>query len=162
MGKNQGVSLLSHGDQLEKETWTKLEPYLSKYEAVWRMHVVPLRSPGSIYLRSGIDPNLETFAMNSYTAYVNMTRALGKIESNADDLKFSEEIWANLQRAVEVAIKAAKAWSQFYRDRTKKDARINTAQLDSAEISVKVYRNRLHDPIQATLKDDRISCYSLL
>jgi hypothetical protein len=44
-------------------------------------------------------------------------------------------------------------WSQFYRDRTGKDARINTAQLDSAEIRVKVYRNRLHDPIQATLKD---------
>jgi hypothetical protein len=118
------------------------------------MQVVPLRAPGSIYLRLGINPNLETFAMNNYTAYVNMTRALTKIESNADDLKFAEEIWANLQRAVEVAIKAAKAFSEFYRDCTRKEARINTEQLDSAETSVKIYRNRLHHPILATLKDE--------
>ena len=154
MDTDQGVSLLSHGDQLEKETWTKLESCLSKYEVVWRMHVVPLRAPGSIYLRFGIDPNLETFAMNNYTAYVNMTRALGKIESNADDLKFAEEIWANLQRAVEVASKATEAWSKFYRDCTGKDAQINTEQLESAKRSVKIYRNRLHHPILATLKDE--------
>jgi len=154
MDADQGISLLSHGDQLEKETWTKLEPYLSKYEVVWRMHAVPLRAPGSIYLRFGIDPNLETFAMNNYTAYVNMTRALKKIESNADDLKFAEEIWANLQRAVEVASKAAKAFAEFYRDCTRREAKINTEQLDSAETSVKIYRNRLHHPILATLKDE--------
>ena len=68
MDTDQRVSLLSHGDQLEKETWTKLEPYLSKYEVVWRMQVVPLRAPGSIYLRLGINPNLETFAMNTHAA----------------------------------------------------------------------------------------------
>ena len=107
---------------------------------------------GSIYLRFGIDPNLETFAMNNYTAYVNMTRALGKIESNADDLKFAEEIWANLQRAVEVASKATEAWSKFYRECTGKDAQINTEQLESAKRSVKIYRNRLHHPILATSK----------
>ena len=77
---DQGISLLSHGDQLETETWTELKTYLSKYEIIWRILVVPLRAPGSIYLRSGINPDLETFAMNNYTAYVNMTRALRKIE----------------------------------------------------------------------------------
>jgi hypothetical protein len=154
MNTDQGISLVSHGDQLEKETWTKLKPYLSKYEVVWRMHVVPLRAPGSIYLRFGIDPNLETFAMNNYTAYVNMTRALSKIESNTDDLKFAEEIWANLQRAVEVAGKAAKAFSEFYCDCTRKEAKINTEQLDRAETSVKIYRNLLHHPMLATLKDE--------
>ena len=154
MEPDQGILLLRHGDELETETWTALEPYLSKYEEVWRMHVVPLRAPGSIYFRPGIDPNLETFAMNNYTAYVNMARAFWKIESNADDLKFAEEIWANLQRAVEVAIKAAKAFSDFYRDCTRNEARINTERLDSAETSVKIYRNRLHDPVLATLKDE--------
>ena len=154
MDTDQGISLLSHGDQLEKKTWTKLKPYLPKYEIVWRILVVPLRAPGSIYLRSGIDPNLEAFAMNNYTAYVNMTRALCKIESNADDLKFSEEIWANLQRAVEVASNAARAFSKFYRDCTRKEAKINTEQLDSAARSVKKYRNRLHHPILATLKNE--------
>jgi hypothetical protein len=48
--------------------------------------------PGLSISGQGIDPNLETFAMNNYTAYVNMARALRKIESNADGLKFSEEI----------------------------------------------------------------------
>jgi hypothetical protein len=153
MEPDLGISLLRHGDELETETWAKLEPHLSKYELVWRMHVVPLRAPGSIYFRSGIDPNLETFAMNNYTAYVNIARALGKIESKADDFKFAEEIWANLQRAVEVALKAVKAFSDFYRDCTRKEARINTERLDSAETSVKIYRNRLHHPVLATLKD---------
>ncbi len=154
MGKNQGVSLLSQGDQLEQETWTKLEPYLSKYEVVWRMHVVPLRDRDSIYMRSGIDADLETFAMNNYTAYINMARALDKIDSNADDLKFAEEIWANLQRAVEVARKAADAFSKVYGECTRKDIRFNTQRLDGAEASVKIYRNRLHDPIPATFKDE--------
>jgi len=154
MDTDQSVSLVSHGDQLEQETWTTLEPYLSKYEVIWRMHVVPLRAPGSIYMRSGINPDLETFAMNNYTAYVNMTRALNKIESDADGLKYAEEIWANLQRAVEVAKKAADAFSNFYREYTKKEVKINTQQLDSAEASVKIYRNRLHHPILATLKDE--------
>jgi len=154
MDIDQGISLLSHGDQLEKETWSKLEPYLSKYEVVWRMHVVPLRETDSIYLRPGIDADLETFAMNNYTAYVNMTRALDKIDSNADDLKYAEEIWANLQRAVEVAKKAADAFSKVYGECTRTGTRINTQQLDSAEASVKIYRNRLHDSIRATLKDE--------
>jgi len=154
MDIDQGISLLSHGDQLEQGTWATLEPYLSKYEVVWRTHVVPLRIPGNIYLRPGINTNLERFAMNNYTAYVNMTRALSKIESRPDDLKYAEEIWANLQRAVEVAIKAAKAFSDFYRECTKEEVKISTQQLDSAEASVKVYRNRLHDPILGTVKDE--------
>ncbi len=153
MEPNQGISLLRDGDELETETWPQLQQYLSKYEVVWRMHVVPLRAPGSIYLRRGIDPNIETFAMNNYTAYVNMARAWRKIESKADDFKFSEEISANLQRAVAVALKAAKAFSNFYRGCTRKEARINTERLDSAETTVKVYRNRLHHPVLATLKD---------
>jgi transcriptional regulator len=154
MDRDQGVSLVTHGDQFEQDTWTKLEPYLSKYEMVWRMHVVPLRNAGSVYLRSGIDADLETFAMNNYTAYVNIARALEKIDSNADDLKYAEEIWANLQRAVEVAKKAEAAFSKVYRECTRKDARIDTQRLECAEESVKTYRNHLHDPIPATLKDE--------
>jgi hypothetical protein len=154
MDTDQVISLARQGDQFEQETWTNLEPYLSKYEVVWRMHVVPLRSRDSIYLRPGIDANLETFAMNNYTAYVNMARALEKIDTNADDLKYSEEIWANLQRAVEVAKKAADAFSRVYGECTRSETRINTLQLDNAEESVKIYRNRLHDPIPATLKNE--------
>ena len=138
MDTDQGVSLVNQGDQLEQETWTKLQPYLSKYEKVWRLHVVPLRDINSIYLRPGIDADLETFAMNNYTAYVNMARAFEKIESNADDLKYSEEIWANLQRAIEVAKKAADAFSKVYGECSRSNARINTLQLDNAEASIKI------------------------
>jgi len=157
MDTDRGISLLRDGDELEKGTWTELERYLSKYEVVWRMHVVPLRAPGTIYLRAGINPNLEIFAMNNYTAYVNMARALEKIGRNADDLKFAEEIWANLQRAVEVALKAAQAFSELYCDCTRKEAKFNSEQLDRAETSVKIYRNRLHHPILATLKDENLT-----
>jgi len=138
MDTDQGVSLVNQGDQLEQETWTKLQPYLSKYETGWRLHVVSLRDTNSIYLRPGIDSDLETFAMNNYTAYVNMARAFEKIESNADDLKYPEEIWANLQRAVEVAKKAADAFSKVYGECSRSDTRINTLQLDNAEASIKI------------------------
>lgn len=103
----ENVSLLKDGDQIERSTWGKLQPYLSKYELIWRAVVVPLRVKGSIYFQEGIDENLERFAMNNYTAYVNMVRALEKIESKADELKYAEEIWANLQRALEVARKGS-------------------------------------------------------
>ena len=46
----------------------RLRMFLSKYEVLWRMHVEPLRSSNSIYLRDGIDADFETFAMNHYTA----------------------------------------------------------------------------------------------
>lgn len=151
----ENVSLLKDGDQIERATWGKLQPYLSKYELIWRVVVVPLRIPGSIYFQKGIDENLERFAMNNYTAYVNMVRALEKVESKADELKYAEEIWANLQRALEVAKKAADAFSKAFSEFTRKDANIDTQQLDNAEESVKVYRNRLHHPILATLKDEQ-------
>ena len=63
MDADQGISIASQGDHVEQETWSRLEPYLSKYELVWRTLVVPLRVTGSIYLRPGIDADLETFAM---------------------------------------------------------------------------------------------------
>jgi hypothetical protein len=59
MDTDQGVSLLEDGDKFEREWWARLKPYLLNYDVVWRMHVVPLRSPGSILLRAGIDEDLE-------------------------------------------------------------------------------------------------------
>jgi hypothetical protein len=92
--------------------------------------------------------------MNNYTAYVNMARAWQKI-NNDDELKFPEEIWSNLQRTVEVAIKAADAFSRLYRECMGNEFKIDTQKLDKTEASVKEYRNRLHDPMQGTLKDEQ-------
>jgi hypothetical protein len=113
-----------------------------------------LRCEDSIYLRDGIDPDLETLAMCNYTAYVNVARALKKIDAMADELRFSEEIWANLQRAVEVGTKAAGAFEKVYESSTRRKLKLDIRQLESAEIDIKKYRNRLHEPIPATIKDD--------
>lgn len=83
-----------------------------------------------------------------------MSRALDKIEKKADDLKYPEEIWANIQRAIEVAKDAAGAFAKVYRECTRKEARIDTQKLEGAEESVKAYRNRLHFAIPATLTDE--------
>jgi hypothetical protein len=56
-----------------------------------------------------MDEDFETLAMCNYTTFVNVARAFHKIESRSEDFKFSEEIYANLQRTAEVAIKTVDA-----------------------------------------------------
>ena len=73
-----------------------------------------------------------------------------------DDLKFSEEIWANLQRAVEVGKKAAAAFEKVYEACTRSPLKLKINQLESAEENIKEYRNRLHHPVRATIKDAMI------
>lgn len=147
-------SLLIDGDELERETWEELQGYISQYETIWRFFSMPLRQENSIYFRAGIDPDLELLAMCNYTAYANVARALKKIKTMEDDLKFSEEIWANLQRAVEVGKKAAESFEKVYTSSTGRDLKLDCRQLEGAEAEIKKYRNRLHDPVPATIKDD--------
>jgi hypothetical protein len=147
------VSLSESGDAMEREWWPQLQPYVSKYEVLWRMHVEPLRSRGSIHLRDGIDKDFEIFAMNHYTSYVNLARAFDKIERRSEDLKYAEEIWSNLQRAAEVAINATNAFTNIYRECTRAEPRVNTAKLLNVLQSIKEYRNLLHDPMPGTAKD---------
>src|SRR5947199_2656826 len=64
-------NLTDHGDAVERSTWPTMKSYISKYETLWQMHVEPLRNPGSIALRRGIDPDFEVFAMNHYSTYIN-------------------------------------------------------------------------------------------
>jgi hypothetical protein len=147
-------SLLKDGDELERETWEELRNYIGLYETVWHFFSEPLRRERSIYFRNGIDHDLEMLAMCNYTVYVNVARALKKIKTMEDDLKFSEEIWANVQRAVKVGKKAAEAFEKVYASSTGRDSKLDCRQLESAEEQIKKYRNRLHDPIPATIKDD--------
>jgi len=147
------VSLSESGDAIERETWPQLKNYLSKYEVLWQMHVEPLRSTGSIYLRDGIDEDFEVLAMNHYTTYLNLVRAIRKIESRLDDFAFAEEIWANLQRATEVAKKAASAFVKLCEECTGKPLQLNLLKLDQLESDIKLYRNLLHGPMPGTVKD---------
>ena len=102
--ENREITIRSDGDQIERDNWEVLQPYIHRYEIVWRLLVEPLRSSGSIYLRDGIDETFEEFAMCHYTTYVNLARALEKIDSCADDFKFAEEIWANLKSSAQLSI----------------------------------------------------------
>jgi hypothetical protein len=51
------------------------------------MHVEPLRNPGSIALRRGIDADFEVFAMNHYSTYINLVRAHDKIQVKCDHFR---------------------------------------------------------------------------
>jgi hypothetical protein len=153
-GSNGALSLQCDGDELEQQTWGELKDYIGLYETIWRTFSAPLRREQSIYFRDGIDPDLETLAMCNYTAYLNVARALDKIKKLEDDLKFSEEIWANLQRAVEVGKKAASAFERVSDTCTGSKRKLDIHQLEGAEEAIKKYRNRLHDPVPATIKDD--------
>jgi hypothetical protein len=153
--ENREITIRSDGDQIERDNWEVLKPYIHRYEIVWRLLVKPLRSSGSIYLRDGIDGTFEEFAMCHYTTYVNLARALEKIDRCADDFKFAEEIWANMHRAAEVAIKAVAAFRAIYKDciMPRRNPSVNTGQLEKMEGSLKKYRNTLHDPMIGTAKE---------
>jgi hypothetical protein len=125
-----------------------LQGYISLYERIWLFFSMPLRRENSIYFRDGIDPDLEMLAMCNYTAYANLARALEKINSMEDDLKFSEEIWANLQRAVEVGQKAADAFDNVYTSSTGRAFKLDRRQLESAVTQIKKYRT--YDPRRLT------------
>jgi hypothetical protein len=151
-------TIRSDGDQIERDNWELLAPHIHHYEIVWRLLVASLRSPGSIYLRDGIDEVFEEFAMCHYTTYLNLARALAKIDASADDLKFLEEIWANMHRASEVAIKGVAAFRTIYKDcvMPRQNPAVNTLQLEKLEGGLKKYRNILHDPIMGTAKDQGV------
>jgi MFS superfamily sulfate permease-like transporter len=151
--KHPLVLLSEEGDEIEQAWWPQLHQYISRYETIWQMHVEPLRSQNSIYLRDGVDEDFQIFAMNHYTTFVNLSRAFDKIERRSDDFKYAEEIWSNLQRAAEVTMKATEAFTKIYRTCTRAEPRINTAKLDAVHESIKVYRNLLHHPMRGTVKD---------
>jgi hypothetical protein len=148
------AALLTEGDEIERSEWPALRRFFPSYESLWRRHVYPLRCQGSIYFRRGIDERFEQMAMNHYTTFVNLARARQKIETKVDDLKFWEEIYANLQRAAEVAVKTVEVFREICQECLGKRSAINTTGLAQVQESLRRYRNFLHDPVLATLKDE--------
>jgi len=80
-------------------------------------------------------------------------RSREKIETKSDDLGFAEEIWAQLQRAVELVIKEAEAFDRIYLGAANKRPRVDTTDLHELQSSIGEYRNILHEPIQASIKN---------
>jgi hypothetical protein len=149
-----GVCLQDDGDEIERTSRERLRSYIHRYEDIWLLLVEPLRASRSIMFRDGIDEDFEEFAMCHYTTYVCLARALDKIERQPEDLKYSEEIWSNLHRAAEVAVKAVGAFNEIHLACTtpRRKAKIDTVGLQKIEIVLKKYRNTLHDPVIGTAK----------
>lgn len=155
------LTLRNDGDDIERKNWDRLEPHVHRYEEVWLTLVAPLRGRGSIQFRKGIDGDFEEFAMCHYTTYVNLARALEKMESRQDDLKFADEIWSNLQHSAEVATKAIAAYKKIYLacSMPRRDPKINISPLEKIIGVLKRYRNSLHDPIIGTAKRDGVRLF---
>lgn len=146
------------GDEIERNNWERLKPYVHRYEEVWRVLVAPLRAPNSIMFSDGIDGQFEEFAMCHYTSYVNLARAVNKMDAKLDDFKFAEEIWANLHRAAEVSIKAVDAFKEIFLacSMPRQRPSVHTNGLEAVESVLKEYRNTLHDPMFGTAKLDGV------
>jgi hypothetical protein len=153
-GSGVELTISKDGDEIERNNWEGLKQYAHRYEDVWRILVAPLRAPDSIWFRDGIDKDFEEFAMCHYTTYVNLARALDKLLSRRDDLKFADEIWSNMQHSAEVATKAIDAYKKIHLacSMPRRNPRINTTRLEDIKGVLKKYRNSLHDPIIGTAK----------
>jgi hypothetical protein len=147
------ASLADEGDDLERESWPDLKMYFPGYEVFWRLHVHPLRSSGSVFLREGLDEDLERMAIFHFSTYVSLARGFSKIKNRSEDFKYFEEIYANLFRASELAGETIHQFCLVYRQCLKNEIAIHTEKLVKVSAQLRVYRNLIHGNILATLRD---------
>jgi hypothetical protein len=136
------------GDAIEQKTWPEIKPFFPHYEEFWRQHLYPLRAPGTVQPRQGLDEQFELLAMNHYSVYVSLTRADAKLASAAD-LLFPDEIYWNLFRACELAAKVIWLFSDICSNCGAGRPPINQKPLNRARERICHYRHLIHRPIQA-------------
>jgi hypothetical protein len=142
------------GDRIERETWETIGPYFPHYEVFWRLHIYPLRAKNSIHVRDGIDENLQLLAMLHYSIYVNLARARKKIEDRADELRFFDEIYANLQRSCELAVTLVSVFDRIHRRFVPRAPGVNNAPLGTIQERFRAYRNLIHTSLLAFVMDE--------
>jgi hypothetical protein len=152
-GNMTHITLEVQGDDEEKKGWSFVKGVLPQYEAFWRHYVYPLRSEGSIYFRENLDPEFEYMAMCHYSVFINLYRAVRKITERTEDFKFVEEIYSHLHRAVEMAKETVNTFIKIYAECAGSKPKLSEAELETARVRLSVYRNLLHEPILATVKD---------
>jgi hypothetical protein len=148
------VNLRSFGDDLEKQNWSDFRKLVPHYETFWQMHVYPLRVPGSIWLRDGLDPQFESLAIANYSTFAALCRARRKIFIQHEHYKHVEELYSYLQRACEIAVKAVARFEDLFLSVMNAESGVNAHEL-TIFIATRLdqYRNRLHEPLMATPKD---------
>jgi len=149
------VSLRDNGDAVERKTWDELQSHFPHYEEFWLTHAVPLRADNSIQFRPDIDEDFEILAMQSYSTYVNLARAYERIFTPEEDsLFFPDEIYALLQRAAELAIKAVQRFGMIYSQCLGHKPKIDITAIDTFQNRITNYRNLIHDEFIGVLRTD--------
>jgi hypothetical protein len=148
------VNLTRLGDDLEKRNWNDFRRLIPHYETFWQMHVYPLRVPGSIWFRDGLDPTFESLAVANYSAFAALCRARQKIFLQHERYKFVEELYGYLQRACEIAVKLVARFEDLFVSIMSTKSGVSDRELMIfIQTRLDEYRNRLHEPLMATPKD---------
>lgn len=138
-------NLAEDGDQFEQENCERIREILPRYEQFWREHLVPLRRPNSIRIRPGIDPNLEQMAQCHYTSATTLVSVRNRMDSS--DTATPNDVFLDLCRAAENALKTVEAFRSLYRECTHQVSRVSTQSIESAAGKVLPYRNRVHESL---------------
>jgi hypothetical protein len=150
----KGVRLAKRGDKTERSYWQYLRNLIPHYEDFWQMHVFPLRSKGSIWFRSGLDQDCERVAIANYSTFSATARAWHKIYSAHDRYKYPEELYAALQRAIELGVKLASRFTDLFQHVAERPCPVSSQTLtDFKDNRLSLYRNLLHDELLAKPKD---------
>jgi hypothetical protein len=148
-------TLIENGDDVEKGTWPLLRDFFPHYEAFWQIHIVPLRSIGSIHPRSGIDEDFEFLAMRHYSLYVTLGEAHKRIlgaEALAH-LSFPDDIYALLQRVAELALKVVERFEKIFQECLHTKTKVDTLAITKVIHRIDGYRNLIHQEFLAVQAD---------
>jgi hypothetical protein len=149
-------SLARKGDEAERRYWRHLSPLVPHYEIFWRYHAFPLRVPGQIWLRDGLDPHFQAVAIANYSTLVSLGRARQRIFVNHEKYKFVEEHYAALQRSCELGKKLIERFDDLYESLTRRRSNVSAAKIDQfIDQRLNEYRNLLHDEMLSTPHDER-------
>jgi hypothetical protein len=148
-------NLLENGDGIEKTTWPLLRDFFPHYETFWQIHIVPLRSTGSIHPRRGIDEDFEFLAMQHYSLYVTLGKAYARILGKEAffNLEFPDDLYAQLQRVAELALKVVERFENIFHGCLKKKVKVDTRSITQLIDRVDGYRNLIHTQFLAVHAD---------
>jgi hypothetical protein len=146
-------TLLLNGDALEKATWSDMRELFPHYEEFWRLHLVPLRSKGSIQPRRGIDEDFEYLAMFHYSTYVRLQRAVEKSREMGGDIRFPDEIYLRLSAAAELGFKVVEKFSQIYQQCLGPKAIVDSGRVRTLKDRFGEYRNLIHEQLPGVRVD---------
>lgn len=136
------------GDKTEQLYWGRLGKLVPHYQTFWQLYVVPLRAPGEIWFRQDIDPGIETIAIASYSTFSALGRAYERVYAKHENFRHIEDIYAAIQRAVELGVKTVNSFASLERDLLRSGSSVSPSELEEfKETRLSKYRNLLHDAI---------------